>query len=214
MQPTPILSLGSDIHSWNLSSQPPPTQVDEQKSPSGWCMLVGTYPLCRNLSALPSAPLLLCSPPWLWSFPPPIPHLHLRMGFIVCGKFSSFTAPSQRCRSHPYSFVSVFCFFFWLTQVRGEFLSFWEVWGLLPAFSRASVGVVPHVDVSLLYFWEVHDLHVLLLCHLEGPSDHMIFIHHFVGFVYDIDCFVDVKSSLHHWNKSHCRVWSRVPYAI
>ena len=30
---------------------------------------------------------------------------------------------------------------------------FWEVWGLLPAFSRCSVGVVPHVDVFLMYLW-------------------------------------------------------------
>ena len=30
---------------------------------------------------------------------------------------------------------------------------FWEVWGLLPALSRCSVGVVPHVDVFLMYMW-------------------------------------------------------------
>ena len=30
---------------------------------------------------------------------------------------------------------------------------FWEVWGLLPAFSRCCVGVVPHVDVFLMYLW-------------------------------------------------------------
>ena len=40
-----------------------------------------------------------------------------------------------------------------LSQVRGEFLAFWEVWGLLPAFSRCSVGAVPHVDVFLMYLW-------------------------------------------------------------
>ena len=34
-------------------------------------MLVGTDPLCGNLSALPSAPLLLRSTPWLRSSPPP-----------------------------------------------------------------------------------------------------------------------------------------------
>ena len=39
------------------------------------------------------------------------------------------------------------------SQVCGEFLVFWEVWGLLPAFSRCSVGVVPHVDVFLMYLW-------------------------------------------------------------
>ena len=41
-------------------------------------MLVGTDPLCRNLSALPSAPLLLWSLPWLQSFsphPPPSPQV-------------------------------------------------------------------------------------------------------------------------------------------
>ena len=84
--------------------------------------------------------------------PPQHPRLRPQRGFLVCGSFSSFTAPSLRCRSHPYSFVSVFSFFFCPTQVRGEFLAFWEVWGLLPAFSRCSVAV-PHVDVFLMYLW-------------------------------------------------------------
>ena len=39
------------------------------------------------------------------------------------------------------------------SQVRGDFLAFWEVWGLLPVFSRCSVGIVPHVDVFLMYMW-------------------------------------------------------------
>ena len=85
--------------------------------------------------------------------PPAYPHLCQWRGFLVCGNLSSFTAPSQRGRSCPYSFVSVFSFFFCPTQVRGVFLVFWEVWGLLPAFSRCSVGVVPHVDVFLMYLW-------------------------------------------------------------
>ena len=79
MQPTPVLSLGSDRQSPSLSSQPPPALVGEQTSLSGWWVLVGTEPLCRNLSALPSAPLLLCSPPWLWSFPQP-PAISAREG--------------------------------------------------------------------------------------------------------------------------------------
>ena len=111
MQPTPVLSLGSDRWSLSLSSQPPATPVGEQTSLSAWWVLVGTYPLCGNLSALPSAPLLLCSPPRLGSFPPTQACLCQWRGFLVCGNFSSFTAPSQRCRSHPYSFVSVFFFF-------------------------------------------------------------------------------------------------------
>ena len=36
-------------------------------------MLVGTDPLCGNLSALPFVPLLQCSPLWLQSFPPAHP---------------------------------------------------------------------------------------------------------------------------------------------
>ena len=76
--------------------------------------------------------------------------LRLWTGFLVCGNLSSFTAPSHWCRSRPYSFVSVISFFFCPTQIHGEFLAFWEVWGLLPAFSRCFVGVVPHVDVFLM----------------------------------------------------------------
>ena len=53
----------------------------------------------------------------------------------------------------PYSFVFVFSFFFCPTQVLGEALAFWEVWGLLPVFSRCSVGVVPRVDIFLMYLW-------------------------------------------------------------
>ena len=78
---------------------------------------------------------------------------HPQSGFLVCGNLSCFTAPSHWCRSHPYSFVSVFPFFFCPTPVHGEFLAFWEVWVLLPAFIRRSVGVVPHVDVFLMYLW-------------------------------------------------------------
>ena len=48
MQPTPVLFLGSN---------------------RSWWVLVGISPLCGNLSTLPSEPLLLCSPPCLWSSP-------------------------------------------------------------------------------------------------------------------------------------------------
>ena len=153
MQPTPVLSPGSEQRSLSLSSLPPPTTRVEQTSVSGWWVLVGTSTLCGNLSALSFAPLLLRFPPWLRILPPPTPCLRPRRGFLVRGKFSSFTAPSQRCRSHPYSFVSVLSFFLFPTQVRGEFLAFWEVCGLLPVLSRCSVGVVPHVDVFLMYLW-------------------------------------------------------------
>ena len=152
MQPTPVLSLRSDLRSPSLSSQAPPAPAGEQTSLSGWWVLVGTDPLCGNLSTLPSAPCAALSSvaPKL---PPSATHsLRQWRGFLVCGNLSSFTAPSLWCRSHPYSFVCVFSFFFHPTQVRGEFLAFWEVWGL-PAFSRCFVGVVPHVDVFRMYLW-------------------------------------------------------------
>ena len=40
-----------------------------------------------------------------------------------------------------------------MARYVGGFLAFSEVWGLLPAFSRCSLGVVPHVDVFLMYLW-------------------------------------------------------------
>ena len=40
--------------------------------------------------------------------------------------------------------------------------------GVLPAFSRCSVGIVPHVDVFLMYLCRARSFHVLLLRHLEG----------------------------------------------
>ena len=152
-QPTPVLSLGYELRSPSLSSQPPLALVGEQTSLSAWWVLVGTDPLCRNLSVLPSAFLLLLSPPWFRSFPPSTPHLRQWRGFLGCGIFSSFKLPHQGAGPIPILLSLFFLFFFCPTQVRGEFLAFWEVWGLLPAFSRCSVGVVPHVDVFLIYLW-------------------------------------------------------------
>ena len=68
----------------------------------------------------------------LFSVAPKLPpsatrSLHPRRAFLVCGHLSSFTAPSHWCRTRPYSFVSVFSFFFCPTQVRGVPLAFWEV---------------------------------------------------------------------------------------
>ena len=128
-----------------------PRRVSRQSSRAGECWLAPI--LCVGISLL--SPLHPCCCALLRgseASPPPTPHLHQWRGFLVCGNFSSFTAPSQRCRSSPYSFVSVFSFFFCPTQVHREFLAFWEVWGL-PAFSRCAVGVVPHVDVFLMYLW-------------------------------------------------------------
>ena len=57
-----------------------PAPAGEQTSLSGWWVLVGMHPPCGNLSALPSAPLWLCSPPWLRSFPPLPPAVSAQEG--------------------------------------------------------------------------------------------------------------------------------------
>ena len=118
-----------DLNSEARASPPsphPPRQVSTQASPAGECW-VGTDLLCRDLSALPCAALLLYSPLWLPIFPPHQPPSLPVKGILMQGNFSFFTAPSQRCISNPYSFVSVCPFFFCPTQVHGEFLAFWEV---------------------------------------------------------------------------------------
>ena len=161
LAPFRLCSLGQPQSSpWDLTSEAqtsapslhPPRYVGWQTSQAGACWSAPI--LCVGMS-------LLCPlHPSCWALlrgseasPPRTHRLCQWWGFLVCGNFSSFTAPSQRCRSHPYSFVSVFSFFFSPTQVRVEFLAFWEVWVLLPAFSRCSVGAVPHVDVFLMYLW-------------------------------------------------------------
>ena len=152
-QSTPVLSLGSDLRSPSISSSPhPPQRVSREASQAGECWSAPI--LCAGISPLcPLHPCCCALLPGSEASLPPTPHLRQGRGFLVCGNFSSFAAPSQKCRSHPYSFVSAFSFFFCPPQVREEFLAFWEVWGLLPAFSRCSVGAVPHVDVFLMYLW-------------------------------------------------------------
>ena len=152
MPPTPVLSLRSD-RSPSLSSQPLPALAGEQTSLSGWWVLVGTGPLCGNLSALPSAAPLLRSPPWLRRSPLRHPQSLPAKGLPSAWKPFLLHSSLPVVQVLSLFFVSVFSFFFCPTQVHGEFLAFWEVWRLLPAFSRCSVGVVPHVDVFLMYLW-------------------------------------------------------------
>ena len=109
-QPSPVLSLGSELQSWSLSSQPPPAPAGEQTSHSGWGVLVCTDPLCGNISALPSAPLLLRSPLWLQSFPPSHPLSPPVKGLPSVWKHFLLHSSLPEVQVHPYSFVSVFSF--------------------------------------------------------------------------------------------------------
>ena len=104
----------------------PPRQVSRQDSRAGDAAR-------RRASVWESLRFALCTPVAVLSsmspkLPPSATHsLRPQRGFLLCGNFSSFTAPSHWFRSCPYSFVSVISFFFRPTQVRGEFLAFWEV---------------------------------------------------------------------------------------
>ena len=107
-------------------------------NPLSWWVLVCTNPLCGNLSTLPSASLLLHSPPWLWSSTLCHPQSPPVKGLLVYGNLSSFSAPSHWCRSHPYSLSLFFLFSFTLPRYMGSFLPF----GKSGVFCHHSVGVL------------------------------------------------------------------------
>ena len=111
----------------SLSSQPrPPRRLSRQASRAGECCSAPS--LCAGIS--PLCPPHLCGCALLRgseASPSATRSLRPRRGVLVCGNLSSFTAPSHWRRSRPYSFVSVISFFFCPTQVRGNFLAFWEV---------------------------------------------------------------------------------------
>ena len=149
MHPTQA-SPWDPTEAWASAPSPhPPQRVSKQASRAGECWSAPI--LCAGIS--PLSPPHPCCWALLHGSPSATHSLCPRRGFLVCGNFSSFTAPSHWCRSCPCSFVSVFSFFFCPTQVRGEFLAFWEVLGLLPAFSRCPIGAVPRVGVFLMYLW-------------------------------------------------------------
>ena len=127
---------------WDLTSEArasapsphPSVPVGEQISLLGWCVLVSTDPLCRNLSTLPSAPLLLRSPPWLCSFrPPPPPSLPLKglprvwKPFLLHSSLPEVQVPSL---------FFCLCFFFFLLPYPGT----WGVSCLLGSL-RSSASV-------------------------------------------------------------------------
>ena len=75
----------------------------------------------------------------------------------MCRNLSSFTAPSQGGGLVLIAFslsLSSFSLTFCPTQLHGDLLAFLEVCGLLPAFSRCPMKIVPHVDVFLMYWIE------------------------------------------------------------
>ena len=135
------------LHAANPSPLPgvwppkPKPQLPAPTHPNGWaekCLrlvsadwhwsCVGISPLC---------PLQTCCCTLLRGSEAS-PHPPQWRVFLVSRNFSSFTAPSQRCRSHPYSFVSVFFFSFALSRYVGIFLPFRKS----GVFCQRSVGVL------------------------------------------------------------------------
>ena len=96
-------------------------------------MLVGTDPLCGNPSTLPSAPLLLRSPPWLRSFHPPPLSLPVK-GLPSVWKL--FLLHSSLPEVQVPSLFFCLCFFFFLLPYPGT----WAVSCLLGSL-RSSAGI-------------------------------------------------------------------------
>ena len=150
--PTPVLSLLSDQARASAPNPCPPRRVSRQASQAGECW--SALLLCAGISPLcpphPSHCALLCG-----SEASPLCHPQ----YLPVTGFPSVWKPFLLHSSFPLVqflslfFVSFFSFFFCPTQVRGEFLAFWEVWVLLPAFSGCSIGAVPRLDVFLMYLW-------------------------------------------------------------
>ena len=85
---------------------------------------------------------------WLWRFNPPLLRLHGEISLSLLCLHSSWVSALDLVPPLCVGLLRAS-----VPQVHGEFVAFWEVWSLLPAFSRCSVGVVPHVDVFLMYLW-------------------------------------------------------------
>ena len=131
---------------WDLTSEAqasapsphPPRRVSRQASQAGecWSALI----LCGgNLSALPSAPLLLCSPLWLRSFPPTQPPSPPVKGLPSVGKL--FFLHSSHPKVQVPSLLFCLCFFlfsFALPRYMGSFLPF----GKSEVFCQRLVGVL------------------------------------------------------------------------
>ena len=130
----PVLSLGSDLQSLSLSTQPSPASMV-----SGQASQVRSagqhWSLYRILSTLLSTNLLLCSPLRLWS---PFPSFSMR-GFWVCAE--TFTPPQLPPKDWGPILIPLSLLFlisFTLPHYVEISMLFFEVWGLAVSiqFSR------------------------------------------------------------------------------
>ena len=136
MQPTPVLSLGSDLRSPNLSSQPPPALACEQTSLSGWRVLVGTDPVWESLRCAFRTPVAALS-----SVAPKLCHPQSLPAKGLPSVWKPFLLHSSLPLVQVPSLFFCLCFFFFLLpypRYMGSFLPF----GRSEVFCQRSVGVV------------------------------------------------------------------------
>ena len=147
---TPVLSLESDPQILSLT---------QHLVPSCWVrhaekhLRLGSAGLCAEFSPFCLLCTCCCTPFW-GSEAPHIPALE------EVSKCAATFLPSQLPPqgSDPILIpLSVFFFFFLFLlpySAMWRLACLFEVWGFQPAFSRYSIGVVPHADVFLMYLWE------------------------------------------------------------
>ena len=160
---------------------PPKTklQYPTPTCPSGWAdkhfRLASAVQLWPSVQVSLHFALHTCCCTLLWGYKVPPLSLPVKGLPSVWKPFLCHSShPVAQIPSRFFSFLLFFSFFFCPTQLCGNFLALLEVWGLLPAFSRCSVRVFPHVDVFLIYLWG-DELHVLLLCHLDHIYEDMFY---------------------------------------
>ena len=140
MQPTLVLSLGLTSEACTLVPSP---QLHQHMSILGRGMQGGSANLLFTLlcfALLKRCALLLAS------------EAPLRLGWSPCQWGTAQSVGNLPPRLLPGCRLHLFLFSFCPTQLCGGFLALWE-WGLLLAFGRCSVSVIPLVDVFLVFLW-------------------------------------------------------------
>ena len=147
--PKPGPLPGTELQSLSCSTQPHPHW---QRSLSGWGTQDGcANPLCRLFFVLASTNWLLFSPFRLQNSP------------SVQSNFSTGEEPSQGAGNFSPShlppqgtgpmLILSFSYSLCPTWLRGHFLVFSDIWGLLSVLSSCSVWIIALIDVFSMFLW-------------------------------------------------------------
>lgn len=138
--------MGSNPRSLSLSTQPALSTVGVQLL--GWEALIGTD-LCAKFSP-PVSHTFVVLPSEVLNLPP----FPASAGVSECAESFACHSFLPDCKTHSIFFVSLFSYYLFPNTLCAVWFAFFELWGLLPVFSRCSVGDVPHADAFLMYFGE------------------------------------------------------------